>query len=923
MTQSGDGAPPLRGVRIIDFGHYLAGPLAGMLLADQGAEVIKVDRPAAGAADPIAGSPFDAVLNRGKQRLQLDLKDARGRDRARQLIASADVVIENFRPGIMERLGLGAAELTAHHPRLIYLSLPGFLASDVEHASIRAFEGVVSAATGLFTDLHGRRRALAAPPNYTPLPVSSAYAAVHGALAVTLALYARAASGQGEVIEVPLSGAMMSAMGTMLLQIEAPPPGYGIRTSAELEEHRRRMQQAGAAEQRQLIDALAHLAPPMSDSYQTADGKWAFMWAGSNRRHSTQLLKALGIYDDLIAAGMTDQPLWDDLTRTDNVQFIENLTPQWRELVRAQMAAAFRGKPAPEWTAIMARFGVPFSIHRCAGDWLQAPEPEASALTVTVDDPVHGPIRQFGVQTSLGRPADSWLYPGAARPADLAALLNGHGTVSDGGNGSASGGDGDSGGATAGGGAHGHGGSAGATAGGGGHDLGGSAGSAQYAAAADAQRAATEAHHAADTAPGAAAATAAGGPQAGAADTPILDGITVLDLSTVLAGPCAARTLAEYGAEVIKIDSPDPYFSPRTTCWSPIEVSQGKRSLILDLKQAAGREIFHELVERADVIVHNFRPGVAERLGIDYPTITRRNPEIVYLSLTAFNGPLPGPWMNLAGFDPVLQAASGIMLRYGGKEQKPELHGYASCIDYLTGYSGALGVALALLQRRLRGGGDLVLTSLAQSAQLVQAPFLWATAAHAPGSEPHGTELQGEHALQRLYRAQDGWLFLAGLPSELERLRALPELSEVPLAAAAEAERISRLEAAIEQQPVAFWVDACQAAGLGCHRVDCLEDIRDRYLHAVHPDRRTGWDDDRSISIVRMQDHPAGSTADTPAPRYARFRHTTPRLCAPMPKLGTDTRAILRELGHTDSQIDDWAAAGVAGNQLHEQYLPR
>ena len=863
MTQSGDGAPPLRGVRIIDFGHYLAGPLAGMLLADQGAEVIKVDRPAAGAADPIAGSPFDAVLNRGKQRLQLDLKDASGRDRARQLIASADVVIENFRPGVMERLRLGAAELTAHHPRLIYLSLPGFLASDVEHASIRAFEGVVSAATGLFTDLHGRRRALAAPPNYTPLPVSSAYAAVHGALAVTLALYARAASGQGEVIEVPLTGAMMSAMGTMLLQIEEPPPGYGIRTSTELEEHRRRMQQAGAAEQRQLIDALAHLAPPMSDSYPTADGKWAFMWAGSNRRHSTQLLKALGIYDDLIAAGMTDQPLWDDLTRTDNVQFIENLTPQWRELVRAQMAAAFRGKPAAEWTAIMARFGVPFSIHRCAGDWLQAPEPEASALTVTVDDPVHGPIRQFGVQTSLGRPADSWLYPGAARPADLAALLNGHGTGPDGGNGSASGGDGDS------------------------------------------------------------AAPGAGGPQAAAADTPILDGITVLDLSTVLAGPCAARTLAEYGAEVIKIDTPDPYFSPRTTCWSPIEVSQGKRSLILDLKQAAGREIFHELVERADVIVHNFRPGVAERLGIDYPTITRRNPEIVYLSLTAFNGPLPGPWMNLAGFDPVLQAASGIMLRYGGKEQKPELHGYASCIDYLTGYSGALGVALALLQRRLRGGGDLVLTSLAQSAQLVQAPFLWATASHAPGSEPHGTELQGEHALQRLYRAQDGWLFLAGLPSELERLHAVPELSEVPLDAAAEAERISRLEAAIEQQPVAFWVDACQAAGLGCHRVDCLEDIRDRYLHTVHPDRRTGWDDDRSISIVRMLDHPAGSTADTPAPRYARFRHTAPRLCAPMPKLGTDTRAVLRELGHTDSQIDDWVAAGVVGHQLHEQYLPR
>ena len=82
--------------------------------------------------------------------------------------------------------------------------------------------------------------------------------------------------------------------------------------------------------------------------------------------------------------------------------------------------------------------------------------------------------------------------------------------------------------------------------------------------------------------------------------------------------------------------------------------------------------------------------------------------------------------------DNPLQAATGIMTRYGGPGQRPELHGFASCVDYLTGYSGALGIALALLQRRRRGGGDLVLTSLAQGAQLVQAPLMWAAASQVP-----------------------------------------------------------------------------------------------------------------------------------------------------------------------------------------------
>ena len=845
-----NGLPPLTGIRVVDFGHYLAGPLTGMLLADQGAEVIKIDRPGQASC----ATPAGAVFNRGKQLLELDLKSAAGRDAAQQLVASADVLIENFRPGVMERLGLGSTAMATANPRLVYLSLPGFGAGE-ERASLRAFEGVLSAATGVFTDLHWIRRELQAPPQYTPIPLASAYGAVHGALAVTLALYARAESGRGEVIEVPLAGAALSAMGAFLLRVADAPARYGKRPNPANDALRARMRQADAAERRRLIDQLRPWLPPMFDSYQAGDGGWVFLLAGNSRRNSTQLVKALGIYDGLIADGMVDLPPYADLTRTNNIQDVDGLSREWKKTLRDRMAAAFRQKPADDWTPIMRRFGVPFSVHRTTQEWLHAPETDAAALTVEVEHPVHGAIRQFGVQTSLGRTAERWHQPQPARPGDLGALLP--------------------------------------------------------------DRAAA---FAADG--GGADGTDGGAAQSAPHRTQILAGIKVLDLSTVLAGPCCARTLAEYGADVIKIDAPDPYFLPSTACMLHLEVSQGKRSMILDLKQAAGKRLFQQLAGDADVIVHNFRPGVAERLGIDYASVARINPGIVYLNLTAFNGPRRGPWTELPGFDPVLQAATGIQLRYGGPGEPPELHGFASCIDYLTGYSGAFGIALALLRRTREGGGDLVLTSLAQSGQLVQAPFVWATANARPDDRPHGQEALGAHSLEHLYRAADGWLMLTGLPADLPRLRDLPELAATPVEASEEAARIAALQAAIAQQPLAHWEQAFNAAGFGCHRVACIEDLRRAGLRELTDAERAAWRDGPSISVIRLLDHPVGSPVDNPAPTYARFATTSLRLTNPMPKIGSHTRSILRELGHDDARIDRWIAAGVAAEQIHDAYLP-
>ena len=120
-TEAASGA--LRGLKVMDFGHYIAGPLLGMLLSDQGAEVTKIERP---QGDPTREELAFATWNRGKRSVVLDLKTEYGRETARKLALDADLLIENFRPGVAERLGIGYDELASSNPRLVYCSLPGF-----------------------------------------------------------------------------------------------------------------------------------------------------------------------------------------------------------------------------------------------------------------------------------------------------------------------------------------------------------------------------------------------------------------------------------------------------------------------------------------------------------------------------------------------------------------------------------------------------------------------------------------------------------------------------------------------------------------------------------------------------------------------------------------------------------------------------
>ncbi|MDE0062723.1 MAG: CaiB/BaiF CoA-transferase family protein [Gammaproteobacteria bacterium] len=204
-------AGPLHGVRVVDFTAMLSGPMAGAILADQGAEVIKVESPRGDEVRRM-GRPRNGLTagffacNRGKRSLCLDLKHPEGLEAARTLIASADVVMQNFRPGAMDRLGLGAAKLLKAHPRLVYLSISGF-GETGPYAHQRVYDPVIQALTGA-TDIQADRET--GRPKMFRVVVADKVTALTAAQAVTAALFARETTGRGQHIRLAMLDALIS-----------------------------------------------------------------------------------------------------------------------------------------------------------------------------------------------------------------------------------------------------------------------------------------------------------------------------------------------------------------------------------------------------------------------------------------------------------------------------------------------------------------------------------------------------------------------------------------------------------------------------------------------------------------------------------------------------------------------------------------
>lgn len=207
----------------------------------------------------------------------------------------------------------------------------------------------------------------------------------------------------------------------------------------------------------------------------------------------------------------------------------------------------------------------------------------------------------------------------------------------------------------------------------------------------------------------------------------ILDGILVLDFSEYIAGPYCGFMLADLGAEVIKIEPPDGSEERR---WGrsklykgntriALTMNRGKKSLCLDMGKEEARKIVYRLVEKTDIVIQNYTPGVAKKLGIDYETLSTINKGLIFISSTAF-GEI-GPYQNRKGFDIIAHAASGIMANYADEDGKPRGPGGALYIDISTGMLNAFSAVAALYARMKTGEGQKIETSLFTTGLALQA----------------------------------------------------------------------------------------------------------------------------------------------------------------------------------------------------------
>lgn len=363
-----------------------------------------------------------------------------------------------------------------------------------------------------------------------------------------------------------------------------------------------------------------------------------------------------------------------------------------------------------------------------------------------------------------------------------------------------------------------------------------------------------------------------------------LAGYRVLDLGAVVAGPYAGFLLAELGAEVIKVEPPSGDFFRV----SGANFNRGQRGLAIDLARPAGRAALYRLVARADAVIDNYRPGVLQRLGMDYETLARVNPRIVTMTVTGFGE--SGPMAQKPAFDPLFQALGGIMSAQGADSDPVFLNFPLN--DVTAAGLSALGVCLALLHREQRGVGQRVWTTLAGCSAFMQTGELVRFAGR-PTAPLGGRDHPGPSALDRFYAVADGWVRLqAPDAASLVRaglLDAEPCAGDEGLATALAAALAGRTRAAAVHQLTAAGIPATPARRL-------WELLQDPALAAAE-----------AFHMYRF----ASGAPYFALGRFAHFSRTQQRAVLTAPGLGEHSRAVLAEAGLRLDEIDALVAQGT------------
>lgn len=621
---------PLAGVRILDLCRVVSGPFGSLLLADLGAEVIRVeavpsspDRQAV-PADLDEEQAFDWGLNRNKHSISLDLKSAAGQKLFHQLVAEADIVYDNFRPGVTHRLGIDRDTLAAHNPAIITCSLTGFGATG-PWAKLPAYDPIVQAMSGA---MNYTRIGPQGSPVRWGIPIGDLFAGIYAAIGIVGAVIHRDRSGAGQHVDVSMLDIML-ALNTYRVpqaltfgQEPEPAPFEGGQGTVPF------------------------------GNFECADG-----WI----------------------ATCISQRMWKDACRvferpdliTDPRFATGHARHEHRDELVAILQDIFRTRTADQWQRDLLAVGVVCGKVTEIGKVFRHPQILARGMAVELRDQFDRTITVAGDSLKFSDPA-TWRaprLPGADTATVLSTLLGLDDT-----------------------------------------EL-------------------TQLHedrviHLDDPAGGTELQPhqrfSAAQAQAVTASQRPLHGTTVLELNgDEPSKGFAAQFLADLGARVIRVDRPvgqviEPYPDHSREASFRAGLNRGKLSVIADLKNADGHVFFERLVEHADVVLDNYRPGVLERLGIDNDSLRAINPRVISTSITGFGH--TGPWSSYPAFDNAIQALGGGMSITADPRLPNVPIRWGNPIGGLTGAMFAtLGTLAALRERSTTQRGRKVDISLLDS----------------------------------------------------------------------------------------------------------------------------------------------------------------------------------------------------------------
>lgn len=384
-----------------------------------------------------------------------------------------------------------------------------------------------------------------------------------------------------------------------------------------------------------------------------------------------------------------------------------------------------------------------------------------------------------------------------------------------------------------------------------------------------------------------------------------LDGMKVLDISQIMAGPYCTMVLGDMGAEVVKVEKANggddsrqmgPYINDESTCFS--QINRNKKSISLNLKDERARQIFFQLAKEADVIVENYRPGVTKSLGIDYDTVSEINPGIVYCSISGYGQ--TGPYSHKGGFDLVAQGMTGLMSMTGEKGRRPLKTGIA-VYDIGAGITAVYSILAAYIHKMKTGEGQHIDIAITECGLPW---FSWESAAYFAEErlpEPTGWRHRVSAPYQAV-KAKDGYIML-GCANQRTWERFCNDVIEREdliqdprfLTNSDRGANVEALESLIEgilgERDMAFWLERCDAAGVPAGPInDFAQAMQDEHYLAR--------------GMVQEVEHPViGKMKTVGFP--SKFSRTPASIRCPAPLFAQHTDEILSRMGMSDGDIEE------------------